>query len=73
MARDNGAASEKACPLCAADLDHCHGTLIVHHDLVMECTDAGCTALDRVRHALVVECGEIVPPCGCGDVAAPGT
>jgi len=54
------------CPDCRAGLDHCHGTLIVHHDLVVECTDAGCTALERVRHALIIDCDEILPACGCG-------
>lgn len=62
----DGPARAARCPDCRDGLDHCHGTLIVHHDLVVECTDAACTALDEVRHALVIECGDTTPRCGCG-------
>lgn len=53
------------CPECAAESDHCHGTLIVHVDRTYECTDPGCTSLSLTRHRLTVECSEIAPPCGC--------
>lgn len=57
------------CVDCIANLDHCHGTLVMHHDQILECTDAGCTQFDVVRHALIIDCDEIAPACGCGDDA----
>ena len=37
-------------------LDHCHGTLIVHRDHSVECTDQSCELSDLLRHAFVVDC-----------------
>jgi hypothetical protein len=37
-------------------IDHCHGTLIVHHDRSVECTDPGCELPDMLRHAFIVDC-----------------
>jgi len=37
-------------------IDHCHGTLIVHRDRAVECTDAGCELPDLLRHAFIVDC-----------------
>ena len=37
-------------------LDHCHGTLIVHRDRSVECTDPGCELPDLLRHAFIVDC-----------------
>jgi hypothetical protein len=42
------------CLDCADEVDHCHGTLVVRVDGVLECTDHGCVALVRERHELVV-------------------
>ncbi|GAA5156910.1 MULTISPECIES: hypothetical protein [Amycolatopsis] len=53
------------CPNCVADLDHCHGTLIVHTDEVVECSEPGCRDFDRVRHTFVVTCEEVDGDCHC--------
>jgi hypothetical protein len=58
-----------SCPECGLDslelgdsdlepiyLDHCHGTLIVHRDHSVECTDQSCELSDLLRHAFVVDC-----------------
>jgi hypothetical protein len=42
------------CPDCAREIDHCHGTLVVHADGTVACTDVGCVRLGRERHELVV-------------------
>jgi hypothetical protein len=57
-----------ACAQCARDLDHCHGTLVVHIDGDVECTEPGCFDVDRVRHAFAVDCaGTLVDGCTCVD------
>jgi serine phosphatase RsbU (regulator of sigma subunit) len=43
------------CPDCAAELDHCHGVLVLHSDGIVECTDPDCVDLGRDRHALGVQ------------------
>jgi hypothetical protein len=52
-----------ACPYCAAQADHCHGTLVRHADGTVECTDVTCLELGDERHGLVVVCE--VQPDGC--------
>jgi hypothetical protein len=54
-----------ACLTCTTGIDHCHGTLIVHLDGLAECTEGGCTGLDRDRHDLTVACAEVSGGCGC--------
>jgi hypothetical protein len=55
-----------ACVRCARDLDHCHGTLVVHTAGDVECTEPACFDVDRVRHAFVVDCaGTLVDACTC--------
>lgn len=53
------------CAACAQDLDHCHGSLVVHLDGVEECTEPDCVDLDQVRHTLVVDCREVQGGCRC--------
>ncbi len=53
------------CPDCAAGLDHCHGTLVLHSDGSVECTDLTCVVHDAERHVLVIRCTEIGPDCAC--------
>ena len=48
---------------CACDLDHCHGTLVVHVDAGVECTDPWCEDNDQARHGLVVDCVSTVFGC----------
>ncbi|MUM23477.1 hypothetical protein FZI91_17475 [Mycobacterium sp. CBMA271] len=52
-----------ACRDCARDVDHCHGTLIVHSARYAECTAADCDGPYLLRHSLVVDC--IVTQCNC--------
>ncbi|MGN7134171.1 hypothetical protein ACTHQY_12960 [Rhodococcoides corynebacterioides] len=58
------------CPDCTGSLDHCHGTLVVHTDYTVECTEAGCVLTHRERHALVVDCTAVAGGCSCEDVVA---
>ncbi len=54
------------CMRCERDLDHCHGTLVVHVDGGSDCTEPGCDDLDGVRHTLVVDCGSVLAHgCTC--------
>lgn len=39
-------------------MDHCHGTLVLHADVV-ECTDLACAEPYLASHTLVVSCGEV--------------
>jgi hypothetical protein len=57
------------CRSCVADLDHCHGTLIMHVDGTADCTDFDCRDTDAVRHALRITCVEIDGGCACVVVA----
>lgn len=54
------------CRWCAAELDHCHGTLVVHENGLAECELTGCTALDPARHVVVLDCVEVDGTCICG-------
>lgn len=60
-----------ACAACSNELDHCHGTLIVHATTEVECTDETCVELDAVRHALVVDCESLTGGCGCTPLEQP--
>ncbi|WP_067825604.1 hypothetical protein [Nocardia inohanensis] len=53
------------CSLCAADLDHCHGTLLAHTDGALECTEPDCTDGDRIRHLFITDCSDIAGGCHC--------
>lgn len=54
------------CVTCERDLDHCHGTLVVHPDGGVECTEPGCADVDRARHALVIDCATVLlDGCAC--------
>ncbi|MBB5913482.1 hypothetical protein BJY24_002349 [Nocardia transvalensis] len=55
----------RACTSCDSALDHCHGTLIVHTDRSVECTDAGCHDTDHSRHTFIVDCFDVAGGCGC--------
>lgn len=54
---------EPDCVACARDLDHCHGTLVVHAHGGTECTDPACDDVDQARHDLLVDCAAL--PSGC--------
>lgn len=52
-----------ACPACANGLDHCHGTLVVHVDGELECTERDCLDTDHIRHDMVIDCAGTLPGC----------
>ena len=53
---------------CAADLAHCHGTLVLHADGSAECDDVEVCGADESQHELWVACDQL--GCGCvGDDA----
>ena len=52
-----------SCSDCRFGVDHCHGTLIVHADRTVDCTDADCELGDLMRHAFVVDCAAILGGC----------
>ena len=49
-----------SCPDCGRDVDpyvdHCHGTLVVHRDRTLECTNAGCDLPELLRHEFIIDC-----------------
>ncbi|WP_369801744.1 hypothetical protein [Nocardia sp. BMG51109] len=55
----------RVCSSCDSALDHCHGTLIVHTDRSVECTDPDCHDADQSRHTFVVDCFDVAGGCGC--------
>lgn len=55
------------CASCRSGMDHCHGTLVLHSDGEVDCTDQGCVDTDIVRHTLVIECHSIEGGCGCAE------
>ena len=57
----------RCCAPAAPDLDHCHGTLVLHADGESTCDVPSCDA-DGARHELWLACAEL--GCGCaGDEA----
>ena len=63
-----------SCPDCGRDVDpyvdHCHGTLIVHRDRTLECTNAGCDLPELLRHEFVIDCMAVLGGCCAADDAA---
>jgi hypothetical protein len=56
----------EACVECDQDLEHCHGTAIVHFDGSADCTeDPGCRLIVE-QHLWVIACAEV--DCDCGGV-----
>jgi hypothetical protein len=45
-----------SCSDCGLDVDHCHGTLVMHDDRTVDCTDAACDLPDLLSHAFIVDC-----------------
>ena len=54
-----------SCSDCGLEVDHCHGTLVVHDDRTLDCTDAACELPDLLRHPLIVDCVAVLGGC-CG-------
>ncbi len=51
------------CADCAADVDHCHGTLVAHGDGTADCTDVACANADPLRHVLTADCMAVLGGC----------
>lgn len=58
--RDKGS----ACVDCGDEVEHCHETLVIHADGVVECLGDDCVGEMDV-HVLVLGCDELEPPCRC--------
>jgi hypothetical protein len=54
------------CPDCNQSLWHCHGVLIRHESLELECMIGAACARPLIDvHAVVLSCRELQPPCSC--------
>lgn len=60
-----------SCADCGGDvapyIDHCHGTLIVHSDRSLECTDSACQLPELLRHDLIIDCVAVAGGCCVDD------
>jgi hypothetical protein len=59
-----------SCLDCGRDVDHCHGTLVIHSDRTVECTNAACELGDLLRHVFVIDCAAVLGGC-CVSEEAP--
>jgi hypothetical protein len=59
-----------SCSDCGPEVDHCRGTLVLHDDQTVDCTDAACKLPDLMRHALIVDCVVVLGGCCGGEEAA---
>jgi hypothetical protein len=59
-----------SCSDCGRDVDHCHGTLVIHSDRTVECTNAACELGDLLRHVFVIDCAAVLGGC-CVSEEAP--
>ncbi|HJV15265.1 MAG TPA: hypothetical protein VJ625_15355 [Propionibacteriaceae bacterium] len=67
-----------SCPDCGLNvdpdinpyIDHCHGTLVVHLDRSLECTDAACQLPELLRHKFVIDCMAVLGGCCVADESA---
>jgi hypothetical protein len=51
------------CPDCRGDLEHCHGTAIMHIDGLADCSDNPGCPLPAALHLFVISCAEA--DCDC--------
>jgi hypothetical protein len=58
------AVSIEVCTECEQDLEHCHGTAIVHFDGMADCAEDPDCRMAAEQHLFVVSCGEVQCPCG---------
>jgi hypothetical protein len=56
------------CSLCDQGIEHCHGTLVLHVDSSVECTDPLCEDLVVETHELLLECHQAGNGCECAAV-----
>jgi hypothetical protein len=57
-----------SCSDCDLDVDHCHGTLVIHDDRKVDCTDVACDFPDLLRHAFIVNCSAVRGGCCTTDL-----
>ncbi len=50
------------CRDCVADVEHCHGTIIHHAAMRIECTEPDCVT-PEVVHAFAIDCEAIGCTC----------
>jgi hypothetical protein len=55
----------EACAGCQEDLEHCHGTAILHLDGAADCSDDPDCRLTAELHLFVIACAEV--ECFCDD------
>ncbi len=60
-----GTKTGMTCVSCRTGLDHCHGTVLVHVDGGLECTEPDCVDAVLLRHTLVIRCAEVEGECDC--------
>ncbi|MGB8404203.1 MAG: hypothetical protein WCE30_09080 [Mycobacterium sp.] len=51
------------CRQCGDDLQHCHGTVIIHAGQAAECTDEDCVT-PEAEHLFRIDCDTV--GCACG-------
>ena len=61
-----------SCVDCDRDVDHCHGTLVVHSDRTVECTHAACELGDLLRHVFIIDCAAVLGGCRGREGGGPG-
>ncbi len=50
-------------PDSGLDVDLCRGTLVVHLDRSLECTDVDCEFPDLLNHTFVIDCSMVMGGC----------
>jgi hypothetical protein len=60
----------QTCAECEQDLEHCHGTAIMHFDGTADCAEDPACRLAVEQHLFVVSCGEV--QCDCDALLAEG-
>jgi hypothetical protein len=50
-------------PDTGRDIDLCHGTLVVHLDRTLECTEVACEFPDPLSHTFVIDCRTVMGGC----------
>lgn len=51
-------------------VDVCQGTLVVHVDRTLECTEADCDFPDLLTHTFVIDCRTVLGGCCIPDETA---
>jgi|HubBroStandDraft_4_1064222.scaffolds.fasta_scaffold832347_1 hypothetical protein len=59
----------EACAECQQDLEHCHGTAILHVDGAADCSDDPDCRLTAELHWFVISCAELDRCCDAAGAA----